>query len=63
LIAVQAFDGIDVLVNNAGVSSVKPSKLNEADWDDVLNVNVKGTFFALRLLQSIWLTAVVRSST
>ncbi|MGI8989852.1 MAG: SDR family NAD(P)-dependent oxidoreductase [Bryobacteraceae bacterium] len=47
--AVQTFGRIDVLINNAGVSSAKPIwDLNEADWDQVLSVNVKGTFFALQ---------------
>ncbi len=38
--------GIDILVNNAGVRSEKPSvELTEAEWDAVLGVNLKGTFF------------------
>ncbi|MCI0888649.1 MAG: SDR family oxidoreductase [Chloroflexi bacterium] len=38
--------GLDVLVNNAGVRSEKPSvELTEAEWDAVLGVNLKGTFF------------------
>ena len=38
--------GIDILVNNAGVGSEKPSvELTEAEWDAVLGVNLKGTFF------------------
>ena len=37
---------IDVLVNNAGVRSEKPStELTETEWDAVLGVNLKGTFF------------------
>jgi NAD(P)-dependent dehydrogenase (short-subunit alcohol dehydrogenase family) len=40
---------IDVLINNAAVCNSKPMwELTEADWDDVLGVNVKGLFFALQ---------------
>jgi NAD(P)-dependent dehydrogenase (short-subunit alcohol dehydrogenase family) len=36
---------VDVLVNNAGVSQVAPfALLEEADWDLVMDVNVKGAF-------------------
>ncbi len=38
--------GLDILVNNAGVRSEIPSvELTEAEWDAVLGVNLKGTFF------------------
>jgi NAD(P)-dependent dehydrogenase (short-subunit alcohol dehydrogenase family) len=44
--AVSRYGKIDILVNNAGVSITKKvMNLNENDWDKVLNVNVKGTFF------------------
>ena len=37
---------IDVLVNNAGVFPRVPFlELSESDWDFVLGVNLKGTFF------------------
>lgn len=36
---------IDILVNNAGVGQVVPLALmEEADWDQVMGVNVKGAF-------------------
>jgi len=39
------FGKIDILVNNAGVVVVKPiEKQTEADWDTVLDVNLKGVF-------------------
>lgn len=39
-------DCIDVLVNNAGVSQVMPfAMIEEEDFDFLLTVNVKGTFF------------------
>ena len=40
---------IDILVNNAGVVQTKPMlDLTEADWDRVLDVNLRGTFFSSR---------------
>jgi len=42
----EALGGIDILVNNAGTVVTKPSlKQTEADWDAVLDVNLKGAFF------------------
>jgi 3-oxoacyl-[acyl-carrier protein] reductase len=41
--------GIDVLVNNAGITQVLPiSLLEEADWDLVMGVNVKGAYLMSR---------------
>jgi NAD(P)-dependent dehydrogenase (short-subunit alcohol dehydrogenase family) len=44
--AIEADVGtVDVLVNNAGVGQVVPLALmEEADWDRLMDVNVKGTF-------------------
>ena len=40
---------IDILVNNAGVVQTKPMlELTEADWDRVLDVNLRGTFFLVQ---------------
>jgi 3-oxoacyl-[acyl-carrier protein] reductase len=45
----EAWGGIDVLVNNAGVSQNLPLALmEEADWDRVMDVNAKGTFLTSR---------------
>jgi len=44
--AVEAFGRIDILVNNAGVNIPRPAlEVTEADWDAVLDVNLKGLFF------------------
>jgi NAD(P)-dependent dehydrogenase (short-subunit alcohol dehydrogenase family) len=44
--AISAFGGIDILVNNAGVFPRVPFlELSETDWDLVMDVNLKGTFF------------------
>lgn len=43
---VAAFGRIDVLVNNAGVTADKlMMRMTEADFDRVINVNLKGAFF------------------
>ncbi len=43
---VEKFNKIDILINNAGIShKMTPSEnLAEADWDAVINVNLKGQF-------------------
>ncbi len=41
----NAFDSLDVLINNAGVGRFGPTReFSTQDLDDVLNVNVRGTF-------------------
>jgi 2-deoxy-D-gluconate 3-dehydrogenase len=40
---------LDILVNNAGIIRRKPAaEHSDADWDDVLNVNLNGVFVACR---------------
>lgn len=49
--AVKEFGTVDVLVNNAGVETHAPFwEVTEADYDHVMNVNVKGAFFAAQAL-------------
>ena len=41
--------GIDVLINNAGTAAARPAlKVEEDDWDAVLDTNLKGAFFVAR---------------
>jgi 2-deoxy-D-gluconate 3-dehydrogenase len=47
--AVSAYGGLDILVNNAGIFPFQPvQQMTEADWDRVLDVNLKGTFLCAR---------------
>lgn len=49
--ALSAHGRIDILVTNAGVSkSVPITELDEAEWDRVLNVNIKGVFLSCKSL-------------
>jgi 3-oxoacyl-[acyl-carrier protein] reductase len=42
---IQEFGKIDILVNNAGITrDMLILRMEEADWDAVLNVNLKGAF-------------------
>ncbi len=43
--ALNEFGKVDILVNNAGITrDTLILRMNEADWDAVLNVNLKGAF-------------------
>ena len=47
--AVSELDGVDVLINNAGIQISRPSEeLSSADFDKVLAVNLRGAFLCAR---------------
>jgi 2-deoxy-D-gluconate 3-dehydrogenase len=48
--ATTALGQLDLLVNNAGRALVRPSvDVTEAEWDDVIDTNLKGAFFLSQL--------------
>jgi 3-oxoacyl-[acyl-carrier protein] reductase len=43
---VEHFGGLDILVNNAGICPLRDfSEVTEEEWDRVMAINLKGTFF------------------
>lgn len=47
--AVKFYGRIDILVNNAGTSAISPAEsMAEADWDKVLDTNLKGVFMVAK---------------
>ncbi|MBK8809483.1 MAG: glucose 1-dehydrogenase [Acidobacteria bacterium] len=49
--AIAEFGKVDILVNNAGVERHAPFvEVSEMDYDFVMDVNVKGTFFAAQAM-------------
>ncbi len=49
-----AFGRIDVLVNNAGITKDGlMMRMNEEDWDAVLDINLKGTFLCTKAVSRI----------
>ena len=56
---VRELGPLDVLVNNAGVAQTKPFlEITEADWDRVVDVNQKGTFFCMQAAGAAMLARV-----
>lgn len=48
---------IDILVNNAGIVVAKPLlEHSEADWDRVLDTNLKGAWLMSRELAAMWIS-------
>ena len=50
----QAFGGLDILFVNAGIAQLKPlADWNEADFDKVFDINLKGPYFLIQALLPI----------
>lgn len=48
---IEKFGRVDLLVNNAGVQTTTPFlELTEEEWDQVLDTNLKGTYFLSQIV-------------
>ncbi len=53
--AIDTFDGLHILVNNAGILRDKMCfNMDEADWDAVVRVHLKGHFAPTRFAAAYW---------
>ena len=49
--ALEGFNDVDVLVNNAGTEEVSPSEsVSPALWDKIVDTNLKGAFFVTQVV-------------
>ncbi|WP_251440987.1 3-oxoacyl-[acyl-carrier-protein] reductase [Veillonella intestinalis] len=49
-----AFGRIDILVNNAGITrDVLLMRMKDNDWDDVMNINLKGVYLVTKAVSKI----------
>ena len=52
----EHFGSLDILVNNAGLGANHPAEeVTERDWDDMMDVNLKGLFFCCQAAGRIML--------
>jgi len=53
--AIDEFGRLDILINNAGILRDRMIfKMDESDWDSVMNVHLKGTFAPTRHAAEYW---------
>ena len=52
----QAYDRIDVLVNNAGLMPLSPLAVNKVDeWEQMVDVNIKGVLYGISAVMPVML--------
>lgn len=52
--AVDAYGTVDILVNNAGITKDKlMAMMSEEDWDDVMDINLKGAFLCTKAVSKL----------
>lgn len=48
---VNKYSTIDILINSAGINARQPIlNISEQDWDNVIDVNLKGAFFTSKIV-------------
>jgi len=51
---IEKWNKVDILINNAGITrDGLVLKMAEKDWDDVLNVNLKGSFICSKIIGKV----------
>jgi NAD(P)-dependent dehydrogenase (short-subunit alcohol dehydrogenase family) len=49
--AIEAFGKVDILINNAGQGTIAPFlSIKEEDWDNIININLKGYMFCTQVI-------------
>jgi NAD(P)-dependent dehydrogenase (short-subunit alcohol dehydrogenase family) len=60
---VSKWNQVDILVNAPGVNSTTPVlEINEEEWERIINVNLKGMFFACQVFGKHMIDAEVKGS-
>ena len=55
--ALEAAGPLDIVINNAGISIVKPAlEMPEADWDSVVDTNLRGAWLVAQGAARRWVT-------
>ena len=56
-VALEKFGGVDILINNAGISGGDAiHKMTDEDWDQVMSVNLRGAFLMAREVLGVFRT-------